>query len=116
MPGLETAGRRAVSECTRLAAPTGIAVTQIGVPTVRKTVRLFAVSAAAAGLMAMGSPAFADSKDNDGINIFNDNNVSVLPIQACGNNVAVLGIVGNIGSSQNSQCVNAPIVDHPVAR
>ncbi|MGJ7906136.1 hypothetical protein ACOQFL_06610 [Actinopolyspora sp. H202] len=74
------------------------------------------MSAAAAGLMAVGSPAMADSKDNDGINILNDNNVSVLPIQLCGNDVAVLGANLNIASPETTKCVNAPIVDHPTAR
>ncbi|GAB3542850.1 hypothetical protein [Actinopolyspora lacussalsi] len=82
----------------------------------RKSLRLLTVSAAAAGLMAVGSPAMADSYDNDGINVLNDNNISVLPIQLCGNNVGVLGVAGNIGSSQNSKCVNAPIVDHAKIR
>ncbi|SDP45223.1 hypothetical protein SAMN04487905_104169 [Actinopolyspora xinjiangensis] len=54
----------------------------------------------------------ADSYDNDGINILNDNNVSILPIQACGNNVGVLGAAGNLLGSQSAYCVNAPIVDH----
>ncbi|PRW64425.1 hypothetical protein [Actinopolyspora mortivallis] len=62
--------------------------------------------------MAVGSPALADSYDNDGINILNDNNVSLVPIQLCGNNAAVLGIVAPIGSPQYTQCVNAPIVDY----
>ncbi|NHD17149.1 MULTISPECIES: hypothetical protein [Actinopolyspora] len=62
--------------------------------------------------MAMGSPAMADSHDNDGINLLNDNNVSVLPVQLCNNNAAVLGLVAPIGSPQNAKCVNAPIVDH----
>ncbi|WP_342671853.1 hypothetical protein [Actinopolyspora halophila] len=78
----------------------------------RKTISFLAASAAAAGLMAMGSPAMADSHDNDGINLLNDNNVSVLPVQLCNNNVAALGLVAPIGSPQNAECVNAPIVDH----
>ncbi len=71
------------------------------------------VSGAAAGLLALAPVANADTYDNDGINILNDNNVSVLPIQACGNNVAVAGAVVPILSPQKAQCVNAPIVDHP---
>ncbi|TDD49281.1 hypothetical protein E1288_20425 [Saccharopolyspora elongata] len=63
-------------------------------------------------MLAIGSPAFADSYDNDGINLLNDNNVSVLPIQLCGNNVGVLAIVAPIGSPQINKCVNAPILDH----
>ncbi|GAB3284237.1 hypothetical protein [Parasphingorhabdus pacifica] len=71
------------------------------------------VAGAAAGLMALAPVANADSADNDGVNVLNDNNLSVLPIQACGNNVAVLGAVVPILSPQDNQCVNAPIVDHP---
>jgi hypothetical protein len=44
-------------------------------------------------MMAIGSPAFADSYGNDGINLFNDNNVSAAPLQAAGTNGAVLGVV-----------------------
>ncbi|KAA5837048.1 hypothetical protein ABT337_27455 [Saccharopolyspora hirsuta] len=71
------------------------------------------VAGAAAGLLALAPVANADSADNDGINILNDNNLSVLPVQACGNNVAVLGAVVPILSPQLNGCVNAPIVDHP---
>lgn len=62
--------------------------------------------------MAIGSPAFADSAENDGVNLLNDNNISALPIQACGNNIAVAGAVAPIASPQQNHCVNAPIVDH----
>ncbi|MFC7341929.1 hypothetical protein [Saccharopolyspora griseoalba] len=71
------------------------------------------VAGAAAGLLALAPVANADSMDNDGVNVLNDNNLSVLPVQACGNNVAVLGAVVPILSPQSSQCVNAPVVDHP---
>lgn len=73
------------------------------------------VAGAAAGLLALAPVANADSSDNDGVNVLNDNNLSVLPVQACGNNVAVLGAVVPILSPQASECVNAPIVDHPSA-
>ena len=73
------------------------------------------VAGAVAGLLALAPVANADSEDNDGINVLNDNNVSVLPVQACGNNVAVLGAVVPIGSPQTVECVNAPILDHPSA-
>lgn len=73
------------------------------------------VAGAVAGLLALAPVANADSEDNDGINVLNDNNVSVLPIQACGNNVGVLGAAVPIGSPQNVECVNAPILDHPSA-
>ncbi|TDD55118.1 hypothetical protein [Saccharopolyspora elongata] len=82
---------------------------------VRKTACRAVVLAASAGLLVGGTPASADSADNDGINIGNDNNLSVLPVQLCGNNVGVLGAVAPIGSPQNSDCTNAPIVDHPGA-
>ncbi|MDR7302723.1 hypothetical protein [Haloactinomyces albus] len=68
---------------------------------------------AVAGLLALAPVANADTYDNDGINILNDNNLSVLPVQACGNNIAVAGAVVPLLSEQNTQCVNAPIVDHP---
>ncbi|GAA3365763.1 MULTISPECIES: hypothetical protein [Saccharopolyspora] len=74
------------------------------------------VAGAAAGLMALAPIANADSADNDGVNLLNDNNLSVLPVQACGNNVAVLGAVVPILSPQTSDCVNAPVVDHPSAK
>lgn len=61
--------------------------------------------------MAIGGPAFADSADNDGVNLLNDNNASVLPVQACGNNVAVLGLTAPIASPQSSSCVNAPVTE-----
>ncbi|MGJ7907576.1 hypothetical protein ACOQFL_13990 [Actinopolyspora sp. H202] len=73
------------------------------------------VGIAAAGMIVMAPMASADTKDNDGINVLNDNNLSVLPIQACGNNIAVLGVVANVLSSQSTECVNAPVVDHPKA-
>ncbi|MFR9729974.1 hypothetical protein ACL03H_12150 [Saccharopolyspora sp. MS10] len=71
------------------------------------------VAGAAAGLMALAPIANADSADNDGVNVLNDNNISAVPVQLCGNNVAVLGAVVPILSPQTSQCVNAPVVDHP---
>ncbi|GGI81445.1 hypothetical protein GCM10011581_18550 [Saccharopolyspora subtropica] len=79
----------------------------------RKSVGLAGVVAASAGVLAGAAPAFADSADNDGINIGNDNNLSVLPVQLCGNNVAVLGAVVSLLSPQLNHCGNAPIVDHP---
>ncbi len=77
----------------------------------RTSFRLMGAAAVTAGLMAVGSPAFAGD-GNDGINFFNDNNVSIAPIQACGNNVAFGGIVAPIASPQHVQCVNAPIIDN----
>jgi len=72
------------------------------------------VTGAAAGLLALAPVANADSVENDGVNVLNDNNVSILPTQLCGNNVALAGgVVTPIESPQSSQCVNAPIVDHP---
>ena len=78
----------------------------------RTTTRLLGVTAAAAAVLAIGSPAFADSADNDGVNLLNDNNASVLPVQLCGNDVAVLGAVADVASPENTECVNAPIGDH----
>ncbi|GAA0513325.1 hypothetical protein GCM10011581_04000 [Saccharopolyspora subtropica] len=71
------------------------------------------VAGAAAGLLAVAPAAYADSADNDGINILNDNNISAVPVQLCGNNVAVLGAVVPLLSPQLNDCVNAPIADHP---
>ncbi|MBA8822872.1 hypothetical protein FHX42_000201 [Saccharopolyspora lacisalsi] len=73
------------------------------------------IGGAAAGMIALAPVASADTHDNDGVNLLNDNNISVLPVQACGNNVAVLGVVVPIGSPQASECVNAPVVDHPTS-
>ena len=73
------------------------------------------VAGAAAGLMALAPVANADTADNDGINLLNDNNLSVLPVQVCNSNVAVLGVVAPILSPQTGDCVNAPVVDHPSA-
>ncbi|MGP4020458.1 hypothetical protein [Saccharopolyspora sp. 5N708] len=81
----------------------------------RTGARIASVAAVAAAMLAVASPAFADSADNDGINALEDNNLSVIPVQACGNNVAVLAIVLPILSPQADKCVNAPIVDHPSA-
>ncbi|WP_207954674.1 hypothetical protein [Saccharopolyspora elongata] len=70
--------------------------------------------AATLGVLTLGTAAFADSADNDGINAVNDNNVSAVPVQACGNNVgAAIGVVVPILSPQANNCVNAPVVDHP---
>ncbi|KAA5836047.1 hypothetical protein ABT337_23295 [Saccharopolyspora hirsuta] len=79
----------------------------------RRSACLAGAFVAGAGLLAGGIPAFADSADNDGINAGNDNNLSVAPIQLCGNNIAVIGAVVSILSPQGNQCVNAPIADHP---
>ena len=78
----------------------------------RKTACTIGAFIVGAGVLT-GGTAFADSTDNDGVNIGNDNNLSVLPVQLCGNNVAVLGAVVPIASPQNVACTNAPIVDHP---
>ncbi|MGW1677816.1 hypothetical protein [Saccharopolyspora sp. NPDC002376] len=70
--------------------------------------------AAALGVVTLGTAAFADSANNNGINAIDDNNISAVPVQLCGNNVgAVIGIVVPILSPQANNCVNAPVVDHP---
>ncbi|MEU6268686.1 hypothetical protein [Saccharopolyspora shandongensis] len=70
--------------------------------------------AATLGVLTLGTAAFADSAENDGINAVDDNNISAVPVQACGNNVgALIGIVVPVLSPQANNCVNAPIVDHP---
>ncbi|WP_190821704.1 hypothetical protein [Saccharopolyspora pogona] len=72
--------------------------------------------AATLGVLTLGSAAFADSADNDGVNAANDNNISAAPVQLCGNNVgALIGVVVPILSPQVNNCVNAPVVDHPKA-
>ncbi|MEU6264802.1 hypothetical protein [Saccharopolyspora shandongensis] len=81
----------------------------------RTGARIAGVAAAAAAMMAIASPAFADSTNNNGINLLDDNNVSAVPVQLCGNNIAVAGAVVPILSPQINNCVNAPIVDHPKA-
>ncbi|GAA0533801.1 hypothetical protein GCM10011581_07260 [Saccharopolyspora subtropica] len=69
--------------------------------------------AAALGVMGLGTAAFADSATNNGINAVDDNNISAVPVQACGNNVgAVIGVVVPILSPQVNGCANAPVVDH----
>ncbi|MDI2032093.1 hypothetical protein QFW96_25960 [Saccharopolyspora sp. TS4A08] len=73
-----------------------------------------ALAVGTAGMVIGGTQAFADSTDNDGINIGNDNNTSVLPIQLCGNNIAILGAVVPVASPQNVVCAaNAPIEEGP---
>lgn len=65
-------------------------------------------------MLVGATPASADSADNDGVNIGNDNNTSVLPIQLCGNNIAILGAVVPVASPQNVVCqANAPIEEGP---
>lgn len=70
-----------------------------------------AIMLAAASMLVMAPAAFADSHDNDGINILNDNNISVLPIQLCGNEIAVIAIPIDLLSPNSSNCVNAPITE-----
>ena len=74
------------------------------------------VAGAAASLLALAPVANADTAAIDGVNPLNDNNVSVAPIQACGNDIAVAGAVVEIVNFERTNCVNAPIVDHPFAK
>lgn len=72
------------------------------------------IGATALSTAAMGATAFADSLDNDGLNLINDNNLSLLPIQACGTDIAaVIGVIAPIGSPEFVECNNAPVTDHP---
>ncbi len=72
---------------------------------------------AALGMVTLGSTAFADSAENDGVNVLDDNNISAVPVQLCGNNVgAAVGVVLPIASPQSNDCVNAPVVDHPTTK
>ncbi|WP_245560175.1 hypothetical protein [Actinopolyspora halophila] len=76
-----------------------------------------AAGVAAMGMMTLGTAAFADTADNDGINAVDDNNISAVPIQACGNDIgAVVGVIAEVLSPESSQCVNAPVVDHPMSK
>ncbi|TDC92118.1 hypothetical protein E1161_14305 [Saccharopolyspora aridisoli] len=79
----------------------------------RKTAYLAgSLAVGTASMVLGGAQAFADSTDNDGVNVGNDNNMSVLPIQLCGNNIAILGAVVPVASPQNVVCAaNAPIVE-----
>ncbi|SDQ79677.1 MULTISPECIES: hypothetical protein [Actinopolyspora] len=76
-----------------------------------------AAGVAAMGMMTLGTAAFADTADNDGINAVDDNNISAVPVQACGNDIgAVVGVIAEVLSPESSQCVNAPVVDHPMSK
>ncbi len=80
----------------------------------RTSARVAGVATVAAGMLAVASPAFADSADNEGVNLGNDNNISAVPVQACSNNVgAAIGAAVPVLSPQTAECVNAPVVDHP---
>lgn len=76
----------------------------------KKTYFIGAV-AAGAGLLASGIPAMAGTVDNDGVNIGDDNNISLLPVQLC--QTQVIAALVPVGSPHNGECVNAPVVDHP---
>ncbi len=70
--------------------------------------------ATAIGMMTLGATAFADSANNDGVGLLNDDNISAVPVQACNNNIAAaIGVTAPILSPQEASCTNAPVVDHP---
>ncbi|MER2091431.1 MAG: hypothetical protein ABS918_01705 [Saccharopolyspora rectivirgula] len=80
----------------------------------RGTASIAGVLATSTGMLISAPVAFADSASNDGINIGNDNNIVVAPIQACGNTIAaVIGAVIPIGSPQDVNCVNDPVAEDP---
>ncbi len=79
----------------------------------RKKTYLAGTVAATAGLLATATPAFADSAENEGVNVLSGNDISLAPVQLCGNNVAVIGAVVSLASPQANDCTNAPVVDHP---
>lgn len=86
----------------------------------RKTTGLMGAVAIGSGLIATGAPAYADSANNNGVNLLNGNNVSVLPIQLCPNGFSGISDIVKIGSGsalspQTINCVNAPVIDHPRA-
>jgi hypothetical protein len=85
---------------------------------VRTSVRVSTMAAIAAGLMSLGAPAFADSTGNNGLNLLDDNNISVLPVQACPGKLTILGeLVPALNTTSNSPssatCTQTPIQDHP---
>ena len=69
------------------------------------------VAGAVAGLLALAPVANADSEDNDGVNVLNDNKVSV-PVQACGNSIPAVGAVLPLASSDSSGCAQGGVADH----
>jgi hypothetical protein len=73
------------------------------------------IAGSATGLMALAPVAYADSSDNDGVNIGNDNNITVAPIQTCSLGLEGVGALVPMLSPENNNCVNAPLVDHPSA-
>ncbi|MGI8310897.1 hypothetical protein [Saccharopolyspora hattusasensis] len=79
----------------------------------RVSTRVAGVAGAAAlGMLATGSAAFADSADNDGTNTGNGLNTITAPVQTCSDSV-VGTTVGQILSPQSNKCGNAPLIDHP---
>jgi len=71
------------------------------------------VAGAGVGLMAMAPVANADSVDNDGVNVGNDNNIVIAPVQVCDTIIAPAGPLVQVLSPNGNTCVNAPLVDHP---
>lgn len=77
------------------------------------------VAAAAAGLMMLGSPAFASTAHDHGyhwtngplLSVLNGNNINAV-VGACGNNVGVLGAAVPINSpSITDNCAAGGVVD-----
>ncbi|MER5391596.1 hypothetical protein [Saccharopolyspora sp. NPDC002686] len=79
----------------------------------RRSACLAGAFAAGIGMLTGGTPAFADTAGDEGINLGNGNNTNVAPTQVCGN-ITVTGGVVLILAPVDIDCVNAPIVDHPV--
>lgn len=77
------------------------------------------VVAAAAGMMALGAPAFAGeahggvhhNHEYNGVNLLNENNVQV-PVGVCNNNVAVLGAVVPILSPQTAGDCSTAVIEN----
>lgn len=83
----------------------------------RTSVRVSTMAAIAAGLMSLGAPAFADSTGNNGLNLLDDNDISVLPVQACPGKLTVLSdLIPVLNTTSNSPnnvtCGQTPIKDH----
>ncbi len=80
----------------------------------RVSTRIAGVAGATAlGMVTLGSVAFADSFDNDGVNTANDNNTITAPVQTCANSLTASTAVVPVLSPTKNNCVNAPLVDHP---
>lgn len=77
----------------------------------RTTTRLAGVAAASAAMMAIASPAFADSAENDGINAANDNNIQA-NVPVCGNDISAVAVPLSLLSPEMASCTTGDVNDH----